>query len=543
MPIVYQDRAAISLYEARSSSTVAGTTPGPIPESTVQLVVARLSHFKTVCADFGVPPENVHVLATEATRTAPNSAEFRRRIKDQAGWEVELLSKEYEGRLGAMGVASSSTSTSGLVMDMGGGSVQMTWVTEERGVVTTCPRGSFSFPYGAAALIARLGEMQKGSKAREHLKAEMINNFQHAYKELQIPSSLVEAARARGGFDLFLCGGGFRGWGYVLMAQSKIDAYPIPIINGFRVSRGDFYNTSSVLKTVSSNEDTKIFGVSKRRASQIPAVAFLVDAVVEALPVINTIEFCQGGVREGFLFDRLPVEIKAQEPLLVATRPYAPRSVDTVRALLVSALPQSSSLLSSTRCPESLSSSGSLLAAASDLLYAHSPVHRESRSAAALHSTTTGILASANSIAHADRAILALILAERWSGDLPQAEQVFQRRLRKILSAQEAWWCQYVGRVAALIGTVYPSGVVPEGGWRVCFETRWETEVKKKDRVDVLCLTVIVNDTDKLANEMTRDSLREIGDKIEKIGKKKNWIQSEGGQSYGVKVGVDIIAG
>ena len=67
--------------------------------------------------------------------------------------------------------------------------------------------------------------------------------------------------------------------------------------------------------------------------------------------------------------------------------------------------------------------------------------------------------------------------------------------------------------------------------------------MKKKDRVDVLCLTVIVNDTDKLANEMTRDSLREIGDKIEKIGKKKNWIQSEGGQSYGVKVGVDIIAG
>ena len=540
MPIIYQDRAGISLYEARSSS--AGAVPGPIPDPTVQQVVARLAHFKTVCADFGVPLDNVHVLATEATRTAPNSEEFRKRIEDQTGWKVELLSKEDEGRLGAMGVASSSASTSGLVMDMGGGSVQITWLTEERrGAVTTCPRGSFSFPYGAAALSARLDEMKKGSKAREELKAEIIKNFQHAYKKLQIPASLVEAAQARGGFDLYLCGGGFRGWGYVLMAQSKIDAYPIPIVNGFRVSRGDFYNTSAVLKTV-SNEETRIFGVSKRRASQIPAVAFLVNAVVEALPMINTIQFCQGGVREGFLYDRLPVETKAQEPLLVATSRYAPRSVNAIRELLIAALPSSSSCLAAAGPPELFSSSSPVLAAISDLLFAHSPVHRESRPAAALHSTTTGILAYANSIAHVDRAALALVLAERWSGDLPQAEQVFQQRLCRVLSAQEAWWCQYVGRVAALIGTVYPSGVVPEGEWRVRFETHWDVETKKKGRTDVLCLKIVVNNTCKLNGEMMRNSLRDLGEKIEKIGKKKNWVESMEEESrYGVRIGVNII--
>jgi retrograde regulation protein 2 len=79
-----------------------------------------LQRFKITCADFDVPESNIKVLATEATRTAVNSEEYRRQIKVATGWKVEMLAKEMEGRIGAMGVASSFQEVEGLVMDLGG---------------------------------------------------------------------------------------------------------------------------------------------------------------------------------------------------------------------------------------------------------------------------------------------------------------------------------------------------------------------------------------------------------------------------------------
>ncbi len=83
-------------------------------------VVAALLRFQTTCADFGVPDSNVRVLATEATRTAANSLEFCNRIREATGWQAQMLAKEVEGRIGAMGVASSFQRVQGLVMDLGG---------------------------------------------------------------------------------------------------------------------------------------------------------------------------------------------------------------------------------------------------------------------------------------------------------------------------------------------------------------------------------------------------------------------------------------
>ncbi|KAE8163210.1 major facilitator superfamily domain-containing protein [Aspergillus tamarii] len=527
MPTVYQDRAGISLYDAQFS----GGSRGPIPQNIIDQVVDRLVRFQITCDDFGVPAQNIYVLATEATRTAPNSAEFRARIKDRTGWEVRLLSKEDEGRIGALGIASSTSSVAGLAMDLGGGSTQITWVVEKDGVVTTSPRGSFSFPYGAAALTKRLeGAKAEGKKAEKTLKQEMIENFQEAYRALEVPEFLLETAKSLGRFDLYLCGGGFRGWGYVLMKQHKVDPYPIPIINGFRVSRGDFHDTVSVLDSV-SDSDEKIFGVSKRRASQIPAVAVLVNVIMDALPDITHIQFCQGGVREGFLFDLMPQEIRAQDPLLAASLLYAPPSNAAIRELLTAALPSTSSPIDSRHAPVSFAPQ--LLGALTNLLFAHSQVPRESRSAVALHSTTTGILASVNTLSHVERALIALTLCERWAGDLAPTDEIFHRQLSRCVSKQEAWWCQYLGRVAALIGDVHPSGRVSNMHWRIQLETGWESIVKKKDECDMLRLKVKCNDVAVAAFSL--DSLRERAEKVEKVGKKKNWIKD-----YGVRVGVTI---
>lgn len=108
------------------TSSATGDQRRPIPQSVIDEVLTGLRRFKVVCEDFGVSSSEegngsrVKVLATEATRTALNSEDFRRQIWEATGWEVEMLSKEMEGRIGAMGVASSFGRVEGLVMDLGG---------------------------------------------------------------------------------------------------------------------------------------------------------------------------------------------------------------------------------------------------------------------------------------------------------------------------------------------------------------------------------------------------------------------------------------
>ena len=113
---MFQERLGVSLYDAQYTTG----SKGPIPQVIIDEIITSLKRFKYVCADFQVPQANIEILATEATRTAENSEDYRKQIKDATGWEVKLLPKEAEGRIGALGVASSFEAVDGLVMDLGG---------------------------------------------------------------------------------------------------------------------------------------------------------------------------------------------------------------------------------------------------------------------------------------------------------------------------------------------------------------------------------------------------------------------------------------
>jgi retrograde regulation protein 2 len=144
------------------------------------------------------------------------------------------------------------------------------------GKVETSPKGAFSFPYGAAATTQRIAELKAGKskeeagKARDAFRNEMTANFRDAYDKLEIPDQLVEAAKREGGFQLYLSGGGFGGWGYLLLYQSQTGnhQYPISIINGFWAGKEAFENMEKLKETARKAKD--IFCVSDRRRKQVP---------------------------------------------------------------------------------------------------------------------------------------------------------------------------------------------------------------------------------------------------------------------------------
>ena len=525
MPTLFQDRAGISLYDAQYSAG----SKGPISDSIISAVISAFLRFQATCVDFGVPEANIKVLATEATRTAENSQDFRRRIQSATGWEVEMLAKEDEGRIGAMGVASSFSSVKGLVMDLGGGSTQITWMIAEGGTVTTSPRGSISFPYGAAALSRRLGEVVSKPVEKTKLAEEMRANFRAAYADLAIPDELSVMAKDQGGFCLYLSGGGFRGWGYLLMSQYASGQYPIPIINGFQVTKHDFENTLSI-SNVASTE--KVFRVSNRRAAQVPAVAFLVSVLMDALPIVKEVRFCQGGVREGYLFNMLAVAVRADDPLPVAAAPYASSAAKQIAHLLDSALPKHGSKRD-RNYPASLRPA--VLLALSNLMFYHSNLPKETASAAALRAPVSGVLGSAHGISHVDRAMLGLMLCERWDGEVPPADQQMKDGLQGVLGDELVWWCNYMGKVAGLIGTVYPAGVIRDGAERLSLHASWAGSMGKKGHEEGVKLVLKAKNDDSMT---TGDSWSPAVAELEKCGKRKNWIG--GKEGWGLRLEVFI---
>jgi len=481
LPTLYAYRNGTSLYEAQYDDE---GNQIPIPEDIQESVIGAFLRFEIFCSDFGVPFKNIRIIATEATRKAINGAEFVDRVARETGLRVEILSQADEGLTGAWGIASSSSEVRGLVMDLGGGSTQITWMMTKDGHMRTSPKGAFSFPYGAAALTQRLTLIEKKSKSHEEeeakkeaLRQEMKENFLSAYNGLEVPAELVEKAKEEDGFTLYLSGGGFRGWGYLLLyqAQKHAENYPISIINGFVARRKDFADTQELKKV--AKRAKRIFRVSDRRRAQVPAVAFLVSVLAEIIPHgIKEAQFCQGGVREGVLFSTLPPEIRMRSPIETATEPFARLMAPKLAKLLRDALPRRErprlagvdandihdgwEELPSQKLMRNIPSSFTkhILHAMANMLYVHSDMTKELSSAAALRTTSTGYLADTHGTSHRNRALLALLLDARYDSDLPPQEYSFRQALRRLLSPAELWWINYLGAVALVLSRVYPSG-------------------------------------------------------------------------------------
>ena len=464
---------------------------------------------------------------------------------------MELLTKGEEGRIGAWGVAASFDRVSGLVMDLGGGSVQMSWMIARLGNVQMGQKESVSLPYGAAALTTRLEYEEK-----EGLKKEIQERIKNAYEELLVPRELVEEARERGGMDLYLSGGGFRGWGYVLMSQHVATPYPIPIINGFTVSGESFANTESVQAAVLASRRDKaesIFQVSKRRADQVPAVAFLISCLLEALPVqIKDVVFSQGGVREGALYQSLRQQIRFGTPLIAAEIMYAPEPVGrgTVVMALSAALPPTPPPLSRRSKVEVPKKPDVidwkllqfLIATEGNFAELNGNGTKETTASAALRITTSGTIAGILQLRHVQRAAIALALCARYGGSasLPPEDQAFFLRMQSVAGLEVSWWCNYIGYLCALIGDIYPSGW-KEGKPRLNMNAEWIGEkgkppFKKHDQERgqyVLSLSI------RFANGTWREAGNKALRKIEDMGKRKNWIQ-QGEKSVGWEIRLEV---
>ncbi|KAI8366034.1 Ppx/GppA phosphatase family-domain-containing protein [Radiomyces spectabilis] len=467
LPVAFEERAPISLLDSQGDERI-------VPSDTMDQVISSFLRFRSLCQDSGVNLANVRVIATEATRVAANSAEFLQRIYDATGWTVSLLTKEEEALISASGIVGSFYKVNGLTMDLGGGSVELSYVTTvtegegenaaQAGNIRVA-KEPVSLPYGAAALKRKLA-LCRTSEERQALYDEIVEQISDAAVRTQPPSHLLY----EDGYDLYMSGGGFRALGYLSMALKGQDdllppkqmnhklTYPIPIINGYSIQGKKLYKLAEFYRDKDPEDmmrQLRVFRISKRRASMIPASCFLVSAIMKVLK-IRRVFFSEGGVRQGFCFQLLSAEEQAKDPLLEGVKAYASLSpfalshdeYEAIYRILVDALPDP---YLDTRHPLQLHR---LLPAVIHLSNLTSHYPKETRAFVAFHMPLPGgPLANIPGLSHYERAVIALLLAYRQGGTVP--DPVFYT-IQGMVGRKGIAVCKYLGRLMELVFAVSP---------------------------------------------------------------------------------------
>ncbi|MEQ1688606.1 MAG: Ppx/GppA family phosphatase [Sphingopyxis sp.] len=263
-------------------------TSGRIEEPGYSRAIEGLVRFKALVCAMNIT--DVRCVATAAVRDASNGADFIRDAK-AVGHDIQTLSGRDEARAAGHGVISAFPDADGIVADLGGGSLEL--VRVQGG--TTAHHSSF--PFGVLRLDALAHAHGKGFA--KHIRRA------------------VAAAGWRGedaGLPLYLVGGSWRALARYDMLLTR-DA--MPIVSGHSMAPGAAQNLHRRLRQLGPGELDRLKGLSSARVGTIPAAASLLVPLVAQLQSSELI-VSASGLREGLLFQDLPSDVRALDPLLVA---------------------------------------------------------------------------------------------------------------------------------------------------------------------------------------------------------------------------------
>ncbi|KAK7951470.1 uncharacterized protein PG986_007198 [Apiospora aurea] len=508
---LYKERAAISLFDALSTSP--STAPLKFPPDTITRVSQTLARFKAIADGYGVPPAHTTVFATEAMRKAENAASMLEAVYSASGLGICVLAPEVETLFGSVGARSGFAEVDGLFLDLGGGSVQMTYLNSAMDdYEIAAAQSGLSLPFGAAKLIRIIqsGEVKQQETARSDLNTGM----QKAFVDLQNKFPTLKASSSdTAGIDVYLCGGGFRGYGSMLMHNDSIQPYPIPAVGAYTVP-GSFFKESKMMRKVNEGYDGKIFGMSSRRREQFPAIATVVEALVSSVQNIRSVTFCSGGNREGALLMKLPKQMRESRPLSLLRQP----GDDTSDATLLSVMETLKSA-----APPGFDARDVYTVFTLDLgplfveaIWARLGQPGSANAAYELHRAITRD-PSVPGFTHLARAALALTLCARWDSDLGPVDRQLLLSLRQLAHAaspEVVFWAEYFGAVATVLTTLCPTEPKdPEELENIVRFRAVTTQGKKKDRIE---LTILVS-----ANATRGIDLASLQSLFKNIGKQK----------------------
>jgi len=291
--VVYERhaRALTTLYNEKSPAALGRgvASSGRLAEENMRKALTAIQRFALVTKLMKVGA--THILATSAVRDAKNRDEFVAAVEAIMGAEVRVLSGTEEAYFASLGVRAGIPGVSGLVGDLGGGSLELlpmegetnsTGETHELGVI-------------------RLQDDSKLSpaKARQLARSRLKN-------------SVVSARKAGGSFCAI---GGT--WRSLAKLHQQLRDYPLHMVQHYTIAASELQKfCEDIVDAVAAGKPMPGADfVSSSRRELVPYGAAVMAEVLRA-GRFDSVVFSALGVREGYLYNLLSEERQQLDPLL-----------------------------------------------------------------------------------------------------------------------------------------------------------------------------------------------------------------------------------
>jgi len=293
------------LYETVRIGAGMGAS-GRLSEEAIARGLETLTVFERFCSANDLRGDDIDAVATSAIRDASNQADFLRRAADSTGISIEVLSDRDEAFYGYVAAINTSTLHDGVVLEIGGGSMQLVEVSGRR------PGAMESFQLGAVRLTEQFlsGSGPAKKKELQRLRAHVRDTL----SELDWLST--------SGPRLVGVGGAVRN--LAAAAQRAADQIDIGI-QGFVITPEAMAELVQTLAALPVDERGTVPGVKPGRGDIILAAAVALQTVLE-LGSFEGIEATEAGLRDGVFLARTLLA-GDDEPLFADVREAAVRNL------------------------------------------------------------------------------------------------------------------------------------------------------------------------------------------------------------------------
>lgn len=230
----------------------------------------------------GIGCDKIHVFATAVVRNCKNSKQAAAQISDGAGVKLDVLSAEDEAHLGFVGATCDRRISDGTLIDIGGGSTELTAIRNGRDVHDlSIPQGSVSSYAEFVSLI--LPKPDEADAIRKAFAAKL------------------DGIKGLGDFEsakLYGIGGSVR-------AVDKL--YATAYMDGKRPETLSLDQVESLRKLLRKDPSRFAHAATKavpERMHTVTTGMIIVHSLMKRLGA-QTLEVCKYGVREGYLLERV----------------------------------------------------------------------------------------------------------------------------------------------------------------------------------------------------------------------------------------------
>ena len=258
---------------------------GRLAPDGVERAIRELKRFVLLAS--GLRVGSMAGVATAAVREAEDGAAFAKRVTKETNIRLDIASGADEARLAAQGVLFGDPDARGLVVDLGGASMELCPVRAGK------PGKGVTTPLGPQ----RLGDISNPDKARKAI-AKALAPHQARYK------SAVKR--------LYLVGGAWRALGRVQLIRTD---HPLPILHEFQFDADAARRLTWHVLSCTPDELAATPGVSSARVATLPYAALLLDALLDQFEPEDVV-ISGFGLREGVCFEYLAQDVRGEDPLL-----------------------------------------------------------------------------------------------------------------------------------------------------------------------------------------------------------------------------------